>query len=590
MTQEIVILGAGYAGVQVAKRLAKQYKNDDSISITLIDRHSYHTMMTGLHEVAADRVKPDAIQYDLRKLFNRTKVNLVTDTVTDIDHKQQIVVTDDGEYPFDYLVIGMGSEPDDLGIPGVREHTLSLWSKEDAIKLKHHIEETVKKASVVHDKKTRQKMLTFAVCGSGFTGVELVGELLEWKNRLAYDHKISPESITLYIIERDPSILKFLDPKDSTKAETYLLKKGVKILKESPIVEVTGDEIHLESGEVIPTCTPIWAGGIKANNFAKSFNMNKGPSGRIEVNQYLESTSHEHVYVAGDLAYFEEKPNQPNPRNAESAKQMGKTIAKNITASINETKKIAHQHSNRGAIVSIGSRYGVANLMGFHLSGWFAMVFKHLMNLFYLLSIGSGYYTFKYVEREFFYTTDKRNIFRDFFNRYGNALWAVPLRIYLGLFWLVEGASKLWGESVWTEATSTLSNVGLLFRGLGEDSWLISSTVQMDTSWLQFTFLPSNEMAMFVQRMMIFVEIGFGLFLILGLLTSLVSTLSALLILGFAFTQTLEWDQLWALPASIALLNGAGHTAGLDYWFVPFIQRLLGQWWYGKEKAIYKDK
>src|SRR5690625_2570219 len=116
--KNIVIIGAGYAGVHAAKRLAKKYKKDDSVSITLIDRHSYHTMMTELHEVAAARVEPDAIQFDLRRLFNRTKVNLVTDNVTHVDYNDQCVSTEHVSYLFDYLILSVGTGPNDFYTSG----------------------------------------------------------------------------------------------------------------------------------------------------------------------------------------------------------------------------------------------------------------------------------------------------------------------------------------------------------------------------------------------------------------------------------------------------------------------------------------
>src|SRR5690625_3862134 len=120
--KEIVILGAGYAGVHAAKRLAKKYKKDDSVSITLIDRHSYHTMLTQLHEVAAARVEPDAVQFDLRRLFNRTKVNLVTDDVPHVNYDEKRVETYHLLYDFDYLILGMGAETDCYAIHGVKEN------------------------------------------------------------------------------------------------------------------------------------------------------------------------------------------------------------------------------------------------------------------------------------------------------------------------------------------------------------------------------------------------------------------------------------------------------------------------------------
>src|SRR4051812_2592128 len=120
--KKIVIIGAGYAGVHAAKTLAKKFKRDDSVEITLIDRHSYHTMMTELHEVAAHRVEPNDILFDLRKLFNRTKVKLVTDNVTKVDHDKKVVTTETGSFSYDYLVLGMGGEANDFGTPGVKEH------------------------------------------------------------------------------------------------------------------------------------------------------------------------------------------------------------------------------------------------------------------------------------------------------------------------------------------------------------------------------------------------------------------------------------------------------------------------------------
>src|SRR5690625_4082397 len=119
--KNIVIIGAGYAGVNAAKKLARKFKKDDSVSITLIDRHSYHTMMTQLHEVATHRVEPDAIQFDLRRLFNRTKVNLVTDNVTHVDHDSKTVQTEHGEYQYDYLILGMGAEANEIGRASCRE-------------------------------------------------------------------------------------------------------------------------------------------------------------------------------------------------------------------------------------------------------------------------------------------------------------------------------------------------------------------------------------------------------------------------------------------------------------------------------------
>ncbi len=127
------------------KILGKETEKED-VAITLIDRHSYHTMMTELHEVAGGRVEPEAIQYDLQHLFARQKnVQLVTDTVIGIDKERKIVKTKLGSYPFDQLILGMGGEPNDFGTPGVKAHGFTLWSFEDSVRIREHIEKTVAK-------------------------------------------------------------------------------------------------------------------------------------------------------------------------------------------------------------------------------------------------------------------------------------------------------------------------------------------------------------------------------------------------------------------------------------------------------------
>ncbi|MCD8503175.1 MAG: FAD-dependent oxidoreductase [Bacillaceae bacterium] len=621
----MVIIGAGYAGVAAAKKLAKKYKRDQSVSITLIDRHSYHTMMTELHEVAAHRVEPDAIQFDLRRLFNRTKVNLVTDNVTGVDHDNKTVTTEHGQFSYDYLILGMGGEAHCFGTPGVKEHGFTLWSWEDAVKLREHIEKTVRVAATIHDTELRRAMLTFTVCGSGFTGIEMIGELIEWKGRLAKNNKLDAEDIRLIVVEAAPTILNMLDRKSANKAEAYLEKNGVEVLKNSAITEVKEDAIVLQTGDEIPTHTLIWTAGVKANSDTEDYGMSTGRCGRLTVNEFMEAEGLQDVYVVGDLAYFEEEPGKPQPQIVEAAEQMAHTAAKNIIADINGGEKHSFKGKYHGFMVSIGARYGVAHVGGMNLSGWLAILVKHLVNLYYFFTIRSGYYAFKYVEHEIFHTKDNRNVFRSFTSRFGNVLWSFPLRLFVGGFWLVEGLPKMWGYSVWEEATSSFSNLPKLLNGFGEDSWLKSSTVNMPFDWLYTgdsgataaasaasagaeewatpilssmpgwfewmmqIMVPTPEIALFMQKFVVIAEVGIGLALIAGLFTWIASAASAGFMLMFTLTAMLGWDKIWALPASIALLNGSGRTLGLDYWVVPFLQKKIGDWWYGKERAIYTD-
>lgn len=620
--KNIVVIGAGYAGVAATKKLAKKYKKNKDVTITLIDRHSYHTMMTELHEIAGARVEPNAVQYDLQRLFCRLKnVKLVTDNVTDINHDTKVVTTEQGSYSYDYLVLGMGGEPNDFGTPGVKDFGFTLWSWEDAMKLRTHIEETVAKAAKIRDEATRKAMLTFTVCGSGFTGIEMVGELLEWKERLAKDNKISAEEITLYVVEAAPTILNMLDRNDAGKAERYMTKKGIKILTDSPIVEVKEDHILLKSGESIPTHTLIWTAGVRANSDTAEFGMEAARAGRLVANQYMEAKDLKDVYVIGDLVYFEEFENTPTPQIVQAAECTAHTAAANIIAEIDGTEKHEYKGNYQGFMVSIGSRYGVACLFEkIHLSGFLAILMKHIVNLKYFFDIRSGYYAFQYIMHEFFHIKDKRNIFRGHLSRYGNVLWSVPLRVFYGSMWLLEAGKKTFGwfggeswfgDSVklpfaWLqEATSgaseaaggaadavveTAKPVFGFSYAYGEEPMMVFEKAPKWFEWMMEKMIPTPEVALFFQKAMTIIELLIALAIIAGLFTWLSNAATIALVISFALSGMFYWVNIWFIFAAIALMNGSGRAFGLDYYVIPWVQKVAGKWWYGTSKSLYDGK
>ena len=207
MSKKIVILGAGYAGVHAAKKLAKKYKKNNEVEITLIDKNPFHTLMTELHEVAGGRVPEESVKIELSKIFHRTKVNVVVDYIENVDTDKKLVRTKKGEFNYDYLIVGTGSEPAFFGVPGVKENGFTLWSLEDALKIRKHIQERFKAASYESNKEKRKEMLTFVVAGSGFTGIEMAGELLEWKTKLAHDYRVDESEVRLLVVEAMSTIL-----------------------------------------------------------------------------------------------------------------------------------------------------------------------------------------------------------------------------------------------------------------------------------------------------------------------------------------------------------------------------------------------
>ncbi|MFG5485810.1 FAD-dependent oxidoreductase [Enterococcus faecalis] len=645
--QNIVVVGAGYAGVSATKFLAKKFKKDTDVTITLIDRHSYHTMMTELHEVAGGRVKPEAIQYDLQRLFSRKKnVKLVTDTVTGIDKENKVVKTLAGSYPFDQLILGMGGEPNDFGTPGVKENGFTLWSFDDAVKIRHHIEATVAKAAIEPDAEVRKAMLTFVVCGSGFTGIEMVGELIDWKDRLAKDAKIDPDEITLMVVEAMPTILNMLSRNDAAKAERYLEKKNVQLLLNSPIVEVAADHIKLKDGSEVPTHTLIWTAGVKATSDAADFGLEAARGSRLVANEYMQAKGYEdkNIYIIGDLVYYEETPNTPTPQIVQAAEQTGHTAAANIVADIKGGEKHAFKGNYQGFMVSIGAKWGVANLFDkIHLSGFLAIIMKHIVNLKYFFDIRSGYYMFQYIMHEIFHIKDDRSVARGHTSRYGNVLWSVPLRVFYGMVWLVESMKKIvgngdylkpstwFGDGSWftdkvvfpfpwlqeqvttgaSQATETATTAASgaadaaasggadaatqaahfgLSYAYGETPMQVFDHMPKWFESVMKFMMPNQEVALFMQKFMTIVEVCIALALIAGLFTWLSSAATIGLTIAFCLSGMFYWVNIWFIFVAFALMNGSGRAVGLDRWVIPWIQRKLGKAWYGTPKARYGGK
>ncbi|TGY18840.1 NAD(P)/FAD-dependent oxidoreductase [Enterococcus faecalis] len=645
--QNIVVVGAGYAGVSATKFLAKKFKKDTDVTITLIDRHSYHTMMTELHEVAGGRVEPEAIQYDLQRLFSRKKnVKLVTDTVTGIDKENKVVKTLAGSYPFDQLILGMGGEPNDFGTPGVKENGFTLWSFDDAVKIRHHIEATVAKAAIEPDAEVRKAMLTFVVCGSGFTGIEMVGELIDWKDRLAKDAKIDPDEITLMVVEAMPTILNMLSRNDAAKAERYLEKKNVQLLLNSPIVEVAADHIKLKDGSEVPTHTLIWTAGVKATSDAADFGLEAARGSRLVANEYMQAKGYEdkNIYIIGDLVYYEETPNTPTPQIVQAAEQTGHTAAANIVADIKGGEKHAFKGNYQGFMVSIGAKWGVANLFDkIHLSGFLAIIMKHIVNLKYFFDIRSGYYMFQYIMHEIFHIKDDRSVARGHTSRYGNVLWSVPLRVFYGMVWLVESMKKIvgngdylkpstwFGDGSWftdkvvfpfpwlqeqvttgaSQATETATTAASgaadaaasggadaatqaahfgLSYAYGETPMQVFDHMPKWFESVMKFMMPNQEVALFMQKFMTIVEVCIALALIAGLFTWLSSAATIGLTIAFCLSGMFYWVNIWFIFVTFALMNGSGRAVGLDRWVIPWIQRKLGKAWYGTPKARYGGK
>lgn len=454
--KKIVIVGAGYSGILTAKKLAKRLKKtkNNDFSITVIDKNPFHTMLTELHEVAADRVEEDSIRINLKKVFAGRKVDVKLDTVTSIDYAKRMVYGTEESYGYDYLVLSAGSKPAFYGVPGAEEYSYKLWSYEDAVILRDHIHESFRKAACEPDVAKRKKLLTFYVVGAGFTGVEMVGELAEYVPVLCEKYDISRYDVTLCNIDGLSRPIPNLPEKLSQKVSRRLIRMGVKLILNATVCSLESGYIEYKENDKVErqaVGTVIWAAGIQSTDITQAAGdtLELVRGGRIQVDPYLHSSRDRNVYVAGDNMYYvPEGEETPVPQMVENCEQCADVIAHNIVSEITGRGKAeVYKPAFHGVMVSIGGRYGVAYVgmpkHMFSLPSFLAMFSKHFINIIYFIQVLGWNKVFSYIKHEFFTIRNCRSFVGGHFSNRTPSFLLVPLRIWLGAVWVFEGIMKI---------------------------------------------------------------------------------------------------------------------------------------------------
>lgn len=448
--KRIVLIGAGYGGILTAKKLERKLRKRSDVELTIIDKRPYHTMLTELHEVAANRVPEDAIRIDLKKVFAHRNINVVMDEVQNVDFDGKKVISEKHTYDYDYLVLGTGSKPTFYGVEGAKEHTFKLWSYDDAVLLKEQILKMFRLASMERNHYERTKMLTFVVVGCGFTGVEMVGELGEYKDELCRDFNIPKEDVKIYVADALPSVLPNYPVKLIKKAEKRLHKLGVEILTSMSVTEVTEHSVCLNGERSIETNTVIWAAGVEGSDLMETVEIDKKARNRVETNDKLQALDHDNVYVVGDNAYYIPKGHErPIPQMVENAEHSASTVAHNILAELSGNDLKSYTPTFHGSMCCIGGKYGVAEVgtpkRMFAMSGFFAMFVKHLINVVYFIQVAGFNKVWTYAMHEIFHIRERRSLLGGHFAKASPNFWLLPLRLFLGYKWLDQGLHKLPG-------------------------------------------------------------------------------------------------------------------------------------------------
>ena len=626
MPHRIVILGAGYAGIEAALHLNKKGRKDD-LEIVLIDRHPYHTLLTEIHEVAGNRVGEDSVRIPLKEIFRDTRVQLVQDQIVRFDFDARTLASDTAVYPYDHLMIAIGSTPNFYGIQGMAENALTLWSFEDAVRIRDHIKECFRKAAVEKDEMERTRLLTFVVGGAGFTGVEMVGELAHWTRALAKENDIPFSEVRVVVVDLLDRVLPVLDAKNSLKAHRKMEKMGIEVLLSACINELTPEYVDL-GDDRIQTRTLIWAAGVRAAHETDTLGIpTVGGARRIQVDSYCR-TGKPGVYAIGDVGGLSPEGGRPYPAMVETALQTGDGAADNVLADIRgkEPKKVEVKF--HGIMVCIGNFFAVSDIMGKRLPSWLSLTMKFLVNCHYLYGIRGLAGPWNYLHDEILFRRQKESFLQRHYTKMQPAWWGAPLRVFLGAMWLYEGIKKVvdgWfvepklaaflGMTVGgTDATGgatgaeggivdavknyvdilNVNILGLLHGTLVKESLVgtLTQAVQGEprlifkvllfhygdfdlVHWLlQNIVIATDGLAMFFQVLVVIFEVLVGLMFLGGMFTFLGSVISFALMIMFITSTGIYDSTWWMVFASIACMSGVGRAFGLDTYVLPWLNRV----------------
>ena len=379
MREKIVIIGGGFAGLQLAKHLNNQGK----YKVMVIDKMNHHMFQPLFYQVATGRIEPSNISFPFRKIFQKSKnIQFRMTEVKKIIPSENKVIGEIGVFTYDNLVIATGCKTNFFGNQKMQELALGMKNTQEAITIRNRILLTFEKM-IIERKASDDGNWNLVIVGSGPTGVELAGAFSEMKtNILPRDYpRMNFSDLNIILISAGDKPLEAMSQESQDAAEDYLKQLGVKFLKNERVTDYDGEVINMASGNSIPTNNVIWAAGV-TGNIIDDFNKENLVRNRYIVNRYNQVKGFDNIFAIGDIAYMETpKYPQGHPQVANVAINQGKNLAKNFKK---DSKKdwTEYEYIDRGSMATIGKYRAVVDLPKFKFQGflaWYLWMFLHLM-------------------------------------------------------------------------------------------------------------------------------------------------------------------------------------------------------------------
>jgi NADH:ubiquinone reductase (H+-translocating) len=356
----------------------------------LIDKINHHQFQPLFYQVAASQIEPSSISFPIRNIF-RKKDNVAfrMATITFVDTDNKIVQTDGGNFPYDYFVIAIGCKTNFFGNKEIEANALTLKATADAIAIRNHVLQTFEDiiAATDYDK---ESLLNLVIVGAGPTGVELAGSFAEIKKHiLPKDYpNIDFSSFKITLVEGSKHTLNSMSKQSKETSAAYLQEMGVHILTETFVKNYDGQTLTLSNGTTIITKTVIWAAGVTGNSIEGLPKESFTVGNRIIVDRQNKIKAAENIYAIGDISYME-TPLYPkaHPQLANVAINQAKTLAKNLSNTIQQKPFIDYEYKDLGSMATIGRHKAVVDIGKFHIKGYFAWLIWMFLHLMLILSV-----------------------------------------------------------------------------------------------------------------------------------------------------------------------------------------------------------
>ncbi len=381
--EKIVIIGGGFAGLQVAKKLNGKRKK-----VLVIDKVNHHMFQPLFYQVACGRIEPSNISFPFRKIFQRSRnIQYRMVEVQKILPEQNKIITEDAEFTYDKLIIATGCKTNFFGNEKMEHLTFGMKNTQEAIAIRNHVLLTFEKL-IIEKRRSDDGNWNIVIVGSGPTGVELAGAFSEMKKDILprdYPH-MNFDDLKIILISSTEMPLTAMSEESQEMSNKYLKELGVQFLSDEFVTDYDGDKVYMKSGKTIPSNNVIWAAGV-TGNIVDGLNPENIIRNRYKTDRYNRIIGFDNIFAVGDISYME-TPKYPtgHPQVANVAINQGKNLAKNILRK-SEKDWTEYEYNDQGSMATIGKHRAVVDLPGFKFQGFLAWYFWMFLHLMLILSV-----------------------------------------------------------------------------------------------------------------------------------------------------------------------------------------------------------